>query len=103
MHGLTAARNSMIAYDTSSFTHQNAFETMTIQSQSEGNWSMPDGIHYTVRRIEIRTPFSLNLRQFAMIHLKNHMTEKRLEKKMKQMALVPSKLTHSLDSMKSGK
>ena len=44
----------------------------------------------TVRRIEIRALFPLNLRQFALTDFKKPHKVKKLEKKTKRMALVPS-------------
>ena len=45
--------------------------------------------------MEIPTPFPLNLRQFALIDFQKSHDGKKLEKKMKPMALVPSKSIHS--------
>ena len=48
----------------------------------------------TVRRIEIRALFPLNLRQFALTDFKKPHEVKKLEEKTKRMALVPSKSVH---------
>jgi len=49
-----------------------------------------------VRLIEIRTPFPLNLRQFALTDFQKSYDRKKLERGTKPMALVPSKSIHSL-------
>ena len=48
----------------------------------------------TVRRMEIRTPFPLNFREFALTDFKKSHDRKKQEKKTKRMALVPSNLIH---------